>query len=64
MVSNFFDELMHHKHGDVDDKEKYGNMIGRLQFIARRSRPDIMLAVNVFAQYAAKRTKFHMKCVK
>lgn len=64
MISNFFDELMHNSNDEADDTVQYRNMIGRLQFLARRSRPDIMLAVNVLAQYSANPTKYHTKFVK
>ena len=50
MVSNFYDEIMHHKNDSIIQINDYRTMIGCLQFIARRSRPDIMLAVNILAQ--------------
>ena len=62
--ANFYDELEVHK----DDKQlkdnQYRNMIGTLQFLASRTRPDISTAVGILSQFTNKPNEFLLKCVK
>lgn len=53
MISHFYDEIIHHKDDPLITCDNYWKMIGSLQFIVRRSRPDIMLTVNILAQYSS-----------
>lgn len=39
-------------------------MFGSLQFLAQRTRPDIILAVNIRAQYSSKLTSYLFKSIK
>lgn len=52
---NTIDELV--------DMEQYWNMIGSLQPLARQSIPDIMLSVNILAQFSSKPIQYLLKCV-
>lgn len=36
---------------EVASGDQYGNMISTLEVIARKTRPDIMIAVNILVQY-------------
>lgn len=64
MVANFYDKLCEHTSDAILHTDTYRNMIATLQFLASLSRPDIMLAVNIFAQYTGKPAKYLMKCAK
>lgn len=64
MVTNFFDEVQHHTNDLIIESGNYRNMIDCLQFLARSSRPDIMLSVTILAQYLAKPTQYLSNFIK
>lgn len=57
----FYEEAMQGTLDKAVDVENYRNMIGSIQFLARRSPPDNMLAGNILAQYSAKRSGYNIK---
>ena len=61
---NLYDELSNHKNDPVIDKTEYRKLIGTLQFIALRTRPDIATAVGILSQYSSKPTNFLLRCAK
>lgn len=64
MVTNFFDEAQQHTDYPIIASGNYRNLIGCPQFLAQRSRPNIMLSVNILAQYSARPTKYLSNCIK
>lgn len=64
LQANFYDELMNHKDDPILIDNRYRNMIGTLQFLANRTRPDVATAYSVLSQYNAKPNAFLLKCIK
>lgn len=62
-ISNFYEEFVHHADDEVVESKKYCNMNGSPHFVARKSRPDITLAVNILDQYSMKPSLFLVKYI-
>lgn len=62
ITENFY-ELNEHRNDEIIDSDDYRNMIGCLQFLAHRTRPDISLAVGILSQYCHKQTNFLKRSV-
>lgn len=60
---NFYNELNLQDTCDVIAYDQYCHLTGILQFLARRLRPDMMLAVSILAQFPTKATKCLTECV-
>ena len=61
MVANFFDELSAHQNEPVLDNAAYRHTIGCLLFLSTRTRPDILLATSILAQFVEVPTKYLYK---
>jgi len=64
LQANFYDEVFYHKNDPIVTDNRYRNMIGTLQFLANRTRPDIATAYSILSQYNAKPNAFLLKCIK
>lgn len=64
MASSFYENLQQHENDEKIDTQSYTNMIGSLQFLSLKTRPDISLTVGILSQFCHKQTKFLNNCVK
>ena len=64
MQSNFYDELRLHQNDPIMCTSQYRNMVGTLQFLANRTRPDIATAVAILSEFSAVRNTFLLNAVK
>lgn len=64
MQANFYDEVMAHKDDAIIGQEEYREMIGSLQYLVTRTRPDIATAVGILSQYSSKPNAFLLRCAK
>lgn len=53
MILNIYDDLQQKTSEEVNNIEKHRDNIENLQFLARRTLPNNMLAVNSLAQYCS-----------
>lgn len=64
MQGNFYDEAVAHETDPVQGLEEYREMIGSLQYLCTRTRPDISAAVGILSQYSSRPNAFLLKCLK
>lgn len=64
MITHFHDEMQAHKMDELSFDDGYRKMIGTLQFLANRTRPDISTAVAILSQYVHSPNAFLIKSVK
>lgn len=64
MQTNFYDKAIAHKDDPVEGLEVYREMIGSLQYLVTRTRPDIATAVSILSQDTNRPNAFLFKCVK
>ena len=64
MQGNFYDAAKVHNSDPVIEGSDYASLIGALQFLVHRTRPDIATAVGILSQYTSRPSAFLLKAVK
>lgn len=64
MTANFHDEAIFHEKDPVLDDCSFRNMIGVLNILARRTRPDTATSVGILSQFSTRPTRFHINAAK
>ena len=62
MTTNFYDELLAHADDSLVDDTVFRHQIGCFLYLSTRTRPDIMAATSILAQFVSRPTSFLEKC--